>query len=846
MMQQKPIAGEIKIVRSDGTTVDVWHKGVPLTDSHGNFSGMLVYSRDVTERKDMEGTLRESKAQLRQVIDLVPHMIYAKDRDGRFLLANKTTAEGCGTSPEDMVDRTHQELHSPVVEEYEMYLKDDREVIDGGKIKFIPEENFTYPDGHTVVLETTKIPFTTTGIPAVLGVSVDITERKRAIETQLILQNIANAVNTSKDISELCVSIQKHLSKIIDTTNFLLGLYNEENDTLSFTFKVDEKDKYTSFPLGKTPTAYVIRTGKPLLATKKVIDELTKAGKVKMIGTPSEIWLGVPLKFDNEVVGIITVQSYDNASAYTPKDVKLLEFVSNQIAIGLQRKRAEEALKESKAKLQAVFDGVNDPMYVIDKNYRVVMTNKSLLELKNISQGEAIGNYCYEVYHDRKERCKACAVQKVFETRDIAKVETSFSVPDGSFRFFEVYGYPLFDENGDVYQVLETTRDITDRKLLEEELLQSQKMEAIGTLAGGIAHDFNNLLTGILVNCDLLLDKVSEKATYKENIEEIYRIASSATSLTRQLLAFGRRQVIQPELIDLNVLVANMGKMLNRVIGEDIEFETTFSTYSEYIKADPGQIEQVLMNLVVNSRDAMPEGGKLAIKIESVVISEGTVSKAFQVKPGKYVLTSITDTGKGIDKDKLDHIFEPFYTTKDEGTGLGLSVVYGIVKQHNGFLNVYSEPGKGSTFKVYLPVYTTEQEVKLEKEVRSNELQGSGERILFVEDQNKIRTIICKVLREKGYVVFEAANANEAVNIYNVEHGEFDIVVSDVVLPGKSGVELIEELQAQNPKLSILLTSGYADEKSRWISIKEKGYHFLKKPYTTRELLKVIKEVIKE
>ncbi|MFH1249542.1 MAG: ATP-binding protein, partial [bacterium] len=398
-----------------------------------------------------------------------------------------------------------------------------------------------------------------------------------------------------------------------------------------------------------------------------------------------------------------------------------------------------------------------------------------------------------------------------------------------------------------------TVEDITDRvrreeehKRLEKQLHQSQKMESVGQLAGGIAHDFNNILTIISGYSQLLLERLDQNTPLRKNVEKIMKAGEQAASLTRQLLAFSRKQALAPKVLDLNATLADVKKMLGRFIGEDIKMDTVLEPDLMHVKVDPGQIEQVIMNLVVNARDAMPDGGKITVRTENVDIDKELSKVIPEALPGRFVRFSVEDAGVGIDKAILDQIFEPFFTTKDVGvgTGLGLSVVYGIIKQHDGWINVYSEPGQGTIFKVYLPAVSAEIDDITKDTISLKELKGSGERILLAEDEEGTRGFAAEALRENGYIIFEAANAKEAHDLFINENGNFDLVFSDVVMPGKSGLELIDELISGKPDLQVLLCSGYSDKKSQWHEIKKRGFRFLQKPYAVSDLLKIIREVI--
>ncbi len=387
--------------------------------------------------------------------------------------------------------------------------------------------------------------------------------------------------------------------------------------------------------------------------------------------------------------------------------------------------------------------------------------------------------------------------------------------------------------------------DVSERRKLEEQLLQSQKMQAVGTLAGGVAHDFNNLLNAILGFSHLASESLAASDPLRENIDEIIKAGERAATLTRQLLAFSRKQVLQPVSLSLNSTVDNMRKMLSRIIGEDIQFQTDLSPELPTAKADPGQLEQVLVNLVVNARDAMPVGGRLFIKTDTVSLDDMASQAIEGAREGTFARLSVTDSGSGMDRETAARIFEPFFTTKGlgKGTGLGLSTVFGIVEQHHGWINVYSEPGVGTTFRVYLPAIsnTYDGEVGIEADLWQG---GSGERILLVEDEEQVRKFASLALKRYGYEVFPAASAKAAEELFDREAGEFDLIFSDVVLPDTHGPELVKKLLAIRPDLPVVMCSGYSDQKSQWPLIESMDCPFLQKPYSIADLMTALAKAL--
>ncbi|MBN1552125.1 GAF domain-containing protein [bacterium] len=399
---------------------------------------------------------------------------------------------------------------------------------------------------------------------------------------------------------------------------------------------------------------------------------------------------------------------------------------------------------------------------------------------------------------------------------------------------------------------LHVLRTRADQKRAEQEkdkiqvqLLHSQKMEAVGVLAGGVAHDFNNMLTAIQVSTDLAMMQVSESDPIYLEMKEIHRVAISAAELARQLLLFSRKHPMEYTALNLSETIEKLKKMLRRLIGEDIVVETQFADDLWTVWGDRGTIEQIIMNLTINAKDAMPNGGKVVIKTENVKFTKNDSPLMPEARRGKFVRLTFEDAGIGMDKETLGHIFEPFFSTKGpgKGTGLGLSVVYGIVKEHKGWINVNSSLGNGTVFEIYLPAVYVQAEEEFEEVIDYSQLKGNGQRILMIEDENRVREFTSKGLLQNNYKVFPAASAAEAFKLFEKEKGDFDVIFSDVVLPDLNGIELADQLLQKNPKLRVLLSSGYVDHKSQIPSAKERGLFYLQKPYALPDLLRMIKTV---
>ena len=393
-------------------------------------------------------------------------------------------------------------------------------------------------------------------------------------------------------------------------------------------------------------------------------------------------------------------------------------------------------------------------------------------------------------------------------------------------------------------EIIERKRAEEEKERIQGQLLQAQKMEAIGILAGGIAHDFNNLLTAIQGWAELLLEGVDEKSSAFQDVKEIRSAIKRASDITQQLLLFSRKKPMQMKPVDFNGLVARFLKICHCLIGETIEINTDFQGDLWNVKADRGTIEQMIMNLAVNARDAMPNGGTLTLQTENILVDETRCRRDPEARPGPFVRLTVSDTGLGMSPETLRHVFEPFFTTKGPGigTGLGLSVTYGIVKQHDGWISVHSEQGHGTTFRVYLPTVEADPDTESEEPAVPNNYQGRGERILVVEDESNVAEFNQKALSQYGYSVFLAKNFREAKEIFQNEKGGFQLVFSDVVLPDGNGIDLMEEFLRIQPDLQVILSSGYTDHRLQWPLVQTRGHRFLQKPYSLIDLLKAIQE----
>ena len=509
-----------------------------------------------------------------------------------------------------------------------------------------------------------------------------------------------------------------------------------------------------------------------------------------------------------------------------------------------EQRRAELALRQERDRAQRYLDTVDVILLVLDVQGRITLINRKGCELLGCSEAELLGRSWAATCVPERTRE---ALAGKFDNRvggDLSTVESPILTKAGKERLIEWHNRLLRDEAGRVTGTLCSGTDVTDRRMLEERYYQAQKMEAVGRLAGGVAHDFNNLLTVILGYCQLLLVDSDEQDPRRQDLLEIHMAGESAARLTRQLLAFSRKQLIEPTLLDLKEVIGNLRGMLARIIGEDVEIVLNLRPGVAPVCADSGQMEQIVVNLVVNSRDAMPHGGTLTIETANVELDEHYASTHFAVKPGSYVALTVSDTGVGISPEVQARLFEPFFTTKEvgKGTGLGLATVHGIVTRCGGSISVYSEVGKGSAFTLYLP-QAAPSKLAVEPRTPAAQPRGAGETVLVVEDAEGLRDLTKRLLERLGYMVFLAAIAGEALELCE-RHKSIDVILSDVVMPGGNAPELTRRLLAQRPALKIIYMSGYTEDAITHQGVLAPGIAFLHKPFTADSLGRKLREVL--
>jgi two-component system, cell cycle sensor histidine kinase and response regulator CckA len=782
--------------------------------------------------------------QLAILLDSTQELIAILGPDGTIQFANATFQTVLGYRLEDLLGRSlHAMVHASDVDGVRERLREASKV---SGVRVSERCRFRCRDGSWKWIQyTLRNPVHEAVLEGILFHANDVTGLHRMESERAVNSEIVHALNATANLDQLLGRIHGSLKRILPAENCFVALHDPENDTFYFPFLVDE---YDTVPppqkVGRSCTAYVFRTGRASLIPQTEFDRLAETGEVELVGSPSPAWLGVPLKTPTATIGVLVVQHYQNENAYDRRDLEFLESVGGHIALAIERRRAEEELRKNESMLRLLFEYNPLPtwLYAID-SLKFLEVNQAAMDLYGYTAAEFEQMSVLDI-RPQEQRAKALNYMRELGADAEEHEFWLHHAKDGRTFEVEVISHELKYAGKRVRLVV--AQDISDRRQLESQLRQAQKMEAVGRLAGGVAHDFNNLLMVIKGHTELLLSALDPSEQIARKIEQIDRSADRATALTRQLLAFSRMQVLQPQIINLNAIIEEMGKLLPRLIGEDIELMIRTNEDLGTVRADASQMEQVIMNLAVNARDAMPNGGKLVIEAANVELDHAYLTSHPLMKAGPYIQLVVTDSGVGMDAETQAHIFEPFFTTKEKGkgTGLGLATVYGIVKQSGGFIWVYSELEKGTSFKIYLP-RLDQREDQMGTPHKSVELPMGTGTVLLTEDEQDVREIAREFLESGGYHVIEAKDGAEAIALAAKHRGRIQLLVTDMVMPGMTGQELAVRLQSEHPGLCVVFMSGYSEHAAMEMADADPTVRLLTKPFSRAAILRAVGEVLR-
>jgi PAS domain S-box-containing protein len=788
-----------------GATFDV--RVSPVLDQTAQVLGSVHVARDITARKQVEVELRRSNELLRAIIAAAPTPIFGLDLDGNVQMVWNPAAERVlGWSAEEVLGRPLPSVPSEKAEEFSRFRERIRSgtTLDGVEVRMVKR------DGSPIDYSIYAAPLHDAEgrVSGNIAVLVDITERKRWEQTLSEREYLLKTILSTSPVG-IAITKNRKIAWASEVWKRMFG-FDNENEYLG----QDTRMLYVSG------------------------EEYEHAGMVLYRGLETGNVGELDTRFKRKDGSVF--DAYVKVKALDPLDLDkgTVSAISDISAL----KRAQEVQR----RLAAAIEQSAEAVVITDAEGRIQYVNPATEQISGFQKSEIVGNnprIFKSGEHDRafyEQMWKTIRAGNIWSGRIINRKK------DGSLYHEDATISPVRDSSGKIANFVAVKRDVTGHLSLSRQLVQAQKMESIGTLAGGIAHDFNNLLTVILGFTELLLEERQEKDRDYADFQKIFQAAKSGAELVQRLLLFSRKAEPKPVPMDLNKQIVQVETLIRRTIPKTIDIKLDLSDDIPHIKADPAQVEQALMNLVVNARDAMPDGGKLTVATSAVTVDEEYARLHVEASPGRYVLMEVKDTGQGIDKETLDHIFEPFFTTKGRGrgTGLGLSMVYGIVKQHNGFISVSSEVAKGTVFRAYFPAILADEGPEIDD---SGVMPGFGtETVLLVDDQESVRDLGSRILTKRGYNVLQASDGKEALNVFKRERSKISLIILDLDMPTMGGAECLKELLALDPNVKVLITSGYSAESSVRASIQLGAKGFVSKPFRVKRLLGTVRGVLDE
>jgi PAS domain S-box-containing protein len=797
---------ELRYRRHDGVYRWMLARVSPYRDADGQIQSWVGTSVDIDDLKTTEAALRRQEQELSDFFESATIALHWVGRDGTILRVNQSELDLLGYRREEYVGRNIVEFH------------EDRETIDNILERLIAGQVLhDYP---------ATLRCKNGSLKHVLIDSSGYFEDGKFIHTRCFTRDVSAQRGAEEAMARLAAIVASSSDAIIGKT--LEGIVTNWNAAAERIFGYSRTEMvgqsvFTLIPPELHDAEFVL------------LERISRGERVEFSETERIRKDGGRIYISLSVSPILDAQGRVVGASSIKRDIT-------------ERKQAADALAQSQERLRLALKAARMGTWHWDIKANTLTWDEGLHQLYGLQRGQRVTGYedfIQRVHPDDRDFV-ATTVGSVLQGAGDLDHEFRIVLPDGRIRWLADQGRVVRDRSGNPIQMTGVCLDRTERRQLEERLLQSQRMDSVGQLAGGIAHEANNMMSVVLGCADYVLQRSDLPDAVREDVDQIWRAAKRTAGITQQLLAFSRRQVLQPQVLDLNTTVRNLEPILGRTLGETRGLRMHLSPGLGSVRADPGQLEQVLINLTINARDAMPDGGTLTVETLRVVLDDAYAAgkSVATLKPGEYVALVLSDSGHGMDRATLGRIFEPFFTTKavGQGTGLGLSTVYGIVKQSGGFIWVYSEPGLGSTFKVYLPIVATPLDRGSDRRPAPGALPD--ETVIVAEDEEMVRGIMVRTLRDCGYAVLEAGDGIEALDMVNAREGRVSLIVADVVMPGLGGREMAARLAARWPEVPVLFTSGYTGMDVVRRGLLDEGHEFLQKPLAPEALARKVREMV--